>query len=132
MIGKGKGVAAPNITITNMDYVPQEEDNYYEESMGDRNQMFDEKDQDTTDAMSGTYSSPYLYIKRAFVTIQPANITVYMGGDGYDGVVDGTGAEPPATAGENGLPEPGFLFTVPKAINDRLSGPVKRKTWQTI
>ena len=125
MIGKGKGVAAPNITITNMDYVPQEEDNYYEESMGDRNQMFDEKDQDTTDAMSGTHSSPYLYVKRAFVTIQPANITVYMGGDGYDGVVDGTGAEPPATAGENGLPEPGFLFTVPKAINDRLSGPGK-------
>ena len=44
MIRKGKGVAALNITITNMDYVPQEEDNCYEESIGDRNQMFDEKD----------------------------------------------------------------------------------------
>ena len=50
------------------------------------------------------------------VAVDPADITIYMGGDhGYEGVIndadDGTYAE------SNSLPEPGFYFVLPDDIN---------------
>lgn len=50
------------------------------------------------------------------VAVDPADITVYMGGDqGYEGVIDdvddGTYTE------SNSLPEPGFYFVLPEEIN---------------
>ena len=53
-----------------------------------------------------------------FVTIQPADITVYMGGDSYDKVVGEDGEI--VTDQENGLPEPGFYVTLPDELNAEL------------
>lgn len=52
-------------------------------------------------------------------TIQPADLTIYMGGDeGYEGVVNDTGT---AVEGQNNsLPEPGFYITLPSYVNDAL------------
>ena len=52
------------------------------------------------------------------VTIQPADITVYMGGDSYDKVVGEDGEI--VTDQENGLPEPGFYVTLPDELNAEL------------
>ncbi|WP_300367672.1 right-handed parallel beta-helix repeat-containing protein [uncultured Subdoligranulum sp.] len=50
-------------------------------------------------------------------TVQPADITIYMGGtDGYEGVADGSGE----IQGSNSLPEPGYYITLPYKINQAL------------
>ena len=54
------------------------------------------------------------------VTIQPADITIYMGGEGYEGTVGSNGQ---LVTGEeqlkaNGFPKPGFLITLPDALQD--------------
>lgn len=52
------------------------------------------------------------------VEIQPAAMTIYMGGShGYDGVLD----DENDTVATNSLPEPGFYFTLPDSINDKLA-----------
>lgn len=49
----------------------------------------------------------------ASATLQPADITIYMGGhDGYDGVQDDGQAQTSPS-----LPEPGFFFTLPADLN---------------
>lgn len=53
------------------------------------------------------------------VTITPADITVYTGGEGYTGAVDNAGQE---STTANGLPEPGYYVTLPDWINDQLGG----------
>lgn len=58
-------------------------------------------------------------IKEPNITITPADITVYTGGEGYTGVVDGTGNQ---TTTANGLPEPGFYITLPDELNEELGG----------
>ena len=54
-----------------------------------------------------------------YVTIRPADITVYTGGNSYDGVTDESGQ----IVSGSGLPEAGYLLTVPEEINDMLEGP---------
>ena len=53
------------------------------------------------------------------IVITPADITVYTGGDGYDGVVAVEGG---ITVGSSGIPEPGYYFTLPYALNEKLQG----------
>ena len=55
-------------------------------------------------------------------TIDPADITVYMGGDnGYTSVLNGERTENDVvTESSNSLPEPGFYITLPKDINTAL------------
>ena len=53
------------------------------------------------------------------VTIRPADITVYTGGDGYTGVVGGVNEEGKE---EDGLPTPGYLITLPSDINQEIFG----------
>ncbi len=53
------------------------------------------------------------------IIITPAEITVYTGGEGYTGVVDGAGE---TTTVQNGLPEPGYYITLPEELNDLLGG----------
>ena len=55
-------------------------------------------------------------------TIDPADITVYMGGDnGYTSVLNGEQTENDVvTESSNSLPEPGFYITLPKDINTAL------------
>ena len=48
------------------------------------------------------------------VTITPADITVYTGGEGYESVMTGEGD---VTTEANGLPTPGFLITLPESID---------------
>ena len=61
------------------------------------------------------------------VTITPADIIVYTGGTGYEGVVGNqSGAaragEDEETGGQsNGLPEPGYYITLPDWLNDQLN-----------
>lgn len=62
-----------------------------------------------------------------YVTIRPADITVYTGGNSYDGVTDENGQ----IVSGSGLPEAGYLLTVPerlticwKALDRRLTSPV--------
>lgn len=53
----------------------------------------------------------------ASATLQPADITIYMGGeDGYDGVLGNGEAQ-----SSNSLPTPGFYFTLPADLNQVLS-----------
>lgn len=54
------------------------------------------------------------------VIITPADITIYTGGDSYQGdIVDDSGKEV-AGSQSNGFPEPGFYITLPTALNDQL------------
>lgn len=53
------------------------------------------------------------------ITITPADITVYTGGEGYTGAVDNAGQESTAA---NGLPEPGYYITLPNELNAILGG----------
>ena len=54
------------------------------------------------------------------ISIQPANVTIYMGGDGYEGTVDKEGnfVTDSELIKKNGFPEPGFLLTLPEALED--------------
>ncbi|OUQ59320.1 hypothetical protein B5E56_08445 [Flavonifractor sp. An112] len=53
------------------------------------------------------------------ITITPADITIYTGGEGYTGVVDGEGQ---TTTTANGMPEPGYFITLPDWMNEELGG----------
>ena len=53
-----------------------------------------------------------------YVTIRPADITVYTGGNSYDASRTRT-----ARLSAQRLPEAGYLLTVPEEINDMLEGP---------
>lgn len=56
------------------------------------------------------------------IVIRPADITIYRGGEGYDGVVtdsNGNVVEGSQTQ-TNGLPEPGYYFTLPYELNQTL------------
>lgn len=53
------------------------------------------------------------------VMIQPAAMTIYTGGDGYLGTVDdATGTT--VGAAQSGLPEPGFYFTLPYDLDQKV------------
>ena len=51
------------------------------------------------------------------VEIALSDITIYTGGNSYEGVVEGEEGE---SSTENGFPEPGFYLTLPDELNDKL------------
>ena len=55
------------------------------------------------------------------VTITPADITIYTGGEDYSGVVDGSGNLIGSTETNTGLPEPGYHITLPAAVTEWLN-----------
>ena len=64
-----------------------------------------------------SYAVSLVTTDKYYVTIKPANITVYTGGTGYGGtVVDGAGHI--TTDSKNGFPEPGFEIILPEPIKD--------------
>ena len=69
----------------------------------------DPKDDDTVNVPMDNYT----------VTITPADITIYTGGDGYSGVTDGDGNVIPGTE-TSGLPEPGYFITLPASVRSWL------------
>ncbi len=54
------------------------------------------------------------------ISIKPANVTIYMGGDGYEGTVDADGQLITGSdqIKKNGFPEPGFLITLPDSLKN--------------
>ena len=52
------------------------------------------------------------------VTVQPADITIYTGGDGYTGAVNGSNGT--SLGVTSGLPEPGFYINLPDALDKAL------------
>ena len=65
----------------------------------------DPKDEDTVTVPMDDYT----------VTITPADMTIYTGGDGYSGVTDGNGNIVEETE-TSGLPEPGYHIELPAAV----------------
>lgn len=67
-------------------------------------------------AFTGTWT----FSKNPAVTIAPASVTIYMGGDGYEGTVgqSGTSISDNEIVARYGFPEPGFLVTLPEALED--------------
>lgn len=63
------------------------------------------------------------------IVIRPADITIYSGGDGYEGVVTDESGNTVGNTGNmeensNGLPEPGYYFTLPYRLNQALKAKV--------
>ena len=78
-----------------------------------------------------SYALSFVVTDKYYITVNPADITVYMGGErGSDGVVDDG-----HIVGSNSLPEPGFVFELPKGITDiskiifQTTDPADSKTW---
>ena len=65
------------------------------------------------------------------ITITPADITIYTGGDGYDSVITGSGDSEVGTA-SNGLPTPGFYITLPEEVNAELIKSAKPEDVYTV
>ena len=66
----------------------------------------DPKDDDTVNVRMDDYT----------VTITPANITIYTGGDGYSGVVTDEDGNVITETEASGLPEPGYHIDLPDAV----------------
>ncbi len=54
------------------------------------------------------------------ITITPADITVYTGGNGYTGVVTDESGSVVGESTEQGLPEPGYYITLPDTVNAKI------------
>ena len=70
----------------------------------------DPKDEDTVTVRMDDYT----------VTITPANITIYTGGDGYSGVVTDEDGNVITETETSGLPEPGYHIDLPAAVESWL------------
>ena len=70
----------------------------------------DPKDEDTVTVPMDDYT----------VTITPANITIYTGGDGYSGVVTDEDGNVVTETEASGLPEPGYHIDLPDAVESWL------------
>lgn len=57
-------------------------------------------------------------VKTEPVVVTPADLTVYSGGAGYQGLVGYSGN---AAGQENGIPQPGYYITLPDSLNRLLS-----------
>ena len=56
------------------------------------------------------------------VSITPADITIYTGGDGYDSVITDVNGDQVETSAGTGLPTPGFYIELPAEVNNWLIG----------
>ena len=62
-----------------------------------------------------TFNAHWKQIPADTITVTPASITIYMGGEqGYEGVVDGDGQ---IVANNSSLPEPGFTVGLPEELS---------------
>ena len=72
---------------------------------------------ETDDVMDDvTVIGTWKYYSTEFI-IAPTSVTLYTGGKGYDGIVINDEGEM-STSAENGIPEPGFLLTLPDALQN--------------
>lgn len=78
-------------------------------------------DSNGEDGMEEVFSKPTVsYEVTGPIEISPADITIYMGGAGYDGTVNESGelGDDGQIISENGFPEPGFTITLPETLKD--------------
>ena len=54
------------------------------------------------------------------IVVTPADITIYSGGSGYEGIVESESTGEAVGDQANGMPEPGYYFILPAALNDEL------------
>lgn len=54
-------------------------------------------------------------LSRGLAEIRPADVTIYMGGSGYQGAIDGAGT---ALREGSGFPVPGYIITPPAGVTD--------------
>lgn len=54
-------------------------------------------------------------LSRGLAEIRPADVTIYMGGSGYQGAIDGAGT---ALGEGSGFPVPGYIITPPAGVTD--------------
>ena len=98
---------------TGGDYYMVEIFGYYVENNGTRTQFY--KSRHNFIGAGDTYTDARSYVMNVIATdavtvaIVPADITVYVGGSGYVGAVDGDGA--PLLGEDNGFPVPGFTIS---------------------
>ncbi|MEE0510352.1 MAG: InlB B-repeat-containing protein [Peptococcaceae bacterium] len=64
----------------------------------------------------------YYKLNEDTAVIAPAPVTIYMGGDGYDGAIDEDGKGLQST---NGFPEPGFTISAPEGVDEDTFDPTK-------
>lgn len=72
----------------------------------------------TAESGNGDESTEEVTVPAGSITITPADITIYTGGDGYSNVLDENGTPIATTA--QGFPEPGYHLTLPDAVKEWL------------
>ncbi len=78
-------------------------------------------DSNGEDGMEEVFAQPTVsYEVTGPIEISPADITIYMGGAGYEGTVNESGelGDDGQIISENGFPEPGFIITLPETLKD--------------
>lgn len=73
----------------------------------------------TAESGNGDESTDEVTVPAGSITITPADITIYTGGNGYSTVVDENG-ETVDGSETQGLPEPGYYIDLPEALNEKL------------
>lgn len=66
------------------------------------------------------------------ITITPADITIYTGGDGYNGVVEDATGNIVEGSEKSGLPEPGYYFDLPAALDTYLKKELQTPTGEAV
>lgn len=108
-------------TRTDGDYYLVEIYGYYVNNSGTANQFYKSRHNFIAgdNATDRSYVMNVDVVDTTPITITPADITVYTGGEGYTGAVDNAGNE---STTANGLPEPGYYITLPDELNAILGG----------
>lgn len=84
----------------------------------------------TAEILSGSYNPDLhdacdnwavIYREPEPVTVTPADITVYTGGESYEGVINDLEKGGKPGEASNGLPTPGYYITLPDSINEQLN-----------
>lgn len=63
------------------------------------------------------YYDDLYFVSSNSITITPADIDIYTGGNGYEGIVDTSGN----VVSDHGFPEPGYYVTLPDGLNNLLT-----------
>lgn len=113
----------PSDARTNGNYYLVEIYGYYVEKNGTPKQFYKSNHNFIGVGQDGNAGKGYVMevnvVDKTPITITPADITIYTGGEGHDGIVDENG-EFVKDSSTNGFPEPEFYLTLPDYINTLL------------
>lgn len=122
--------SSPEIPITSLDHARTDGDRYMVEIYGyhvvngteslfykSHHNFIDfgqDSDTEATTSTSYVFNVSLDDIGSRVITVRPADLTVYIGGGAYGGVVDGSGEY---VEKASGLPEPGFTVDLPDSLD---------------